>query len=335
MNKLGVLAVTVMGSFLVAGAASMRADRSKDFTAPAVEPVAAEPLKPGPTLGGCPVFPPDNVWNTPVDKLGLDPHSDDYIAAIGAEKPVHPSFGSDPENGIPITLIGAHAAPVKVEFEYRDQSDLGNYPIPSVAKIEAGDDHHILLVDRDRCMLYELFAATKKPDGSWTAGSGIKMDLTSNAQREEGKTSADAAGLAILPGLVRYDEVSAGEIRHALRFTATKTQNTYIWPATHAASRSSDAKLPPMGVRFRLKAAVDISGYSKENQVILRALKRYGMILADNGSAWFVVGEPDQRWSDGDLHRLGQIKGSDFEAVDESDFQMLKDSGRVDPISTR
>lgn len=313
----------------------MDAGRSEPPAISAVAPATAEPMKPGPTLGGCPVFPADNAWNTPIEKLSPDTHSKDYVAAIGAEKPVHPSFGSDLENGIPITLSGAHVKPVKVEFEYRDQSDLGNYPIPPDARIEAGDDHHILVVDRERCMLYELFAAARKPDGSWTAGSGIKMDLTSNAQREEGKTSADAAGLAILPGLVRYDEVASGEIRHALRFTAPKTQNTYIWPATHAASKNSDAKLPPMGVRFRLKASVNISGYSKENQVILRALKRYGMILADNGSSWFVVGEPDQRWSDSDLHRLGQIMGSDFEAVNESDFQMLKDSARVDPMSTR
>ena len=313
----------------------MAAGRREAFAVSAVEAAATGPMKAGPVIDGCPVFPADNVWNTPIEKLSPDSHSSDYVASIGAEKPVHPSFGGDPENGIPITLSSAHVKPVKVEFEYRDQSDLGNYPIPPDARMEGGEDHHILIVDRERCMLYELFAAARKPDGSWTAGSGIKMDLTSNAQREEGKTSADAAGLAILPGLVRYDEVASGEIRHALRFTAPKTQNTYIWPATHAASKNSDAKLPPMGVRFRLKAAVDISGYSKENQVILRALKRYGMILADNGSSWFVVGEPDQRWSDSDLHHLAQIKGSDFEAVDESDFQMLKDSARVDPMSTR
>jgi len=294
----------------------------------------------GPQIAGCAIFPADNVWNIPIDKLPLDPHSADYVASIGVDKGLHPDFGVDPTNGIPITLIDAHTRYIKVTFEY-DDSDFGNYPIPPNALIEGGanapadSDRHILLVDKDRCMLMELYSVKRLSDTAWKAGAGIKMDLESNALRQDGKTSADAAGLPILPGLVRYDEVAAGEIRHALRFTAPKTQQAYIWPARHQASRNTSTKLPPLGVRFRLRANFDISNFSKTDQVILTALKHYGMFLADNGSAWFLSGAPDTRWNDDDLHQLLNVKGSDFEAVDESNWQYLPDSARVDPVENK
>ncbi|MBS1815506.1 MAG: hypothetical protein JSS87_11570 [Acidobacteria bacterium] len=296
---------------------------------------AGHSAKSGPTLAGCPVFPADNVWNTPVDKLPKDVKSDVYLGTMGNMHKLHPDFGADLRSGIPFSIIPAGTRPVRVEFEYRDDSDLGDYPIPSNALIEGGSssdgDRHIILIDQQRCMLYELFNAHPQPDGTWKAGSGIKMDLTSNALRADGKTSADAAGLAILPGLVRYDEVASGEIRHALRFTVPKTQAAHIWPATHQASRIKDTEFPPMGLRLRLRADFDVSGYSKTNQVILNALKRYGMILADNGGPFFISGAPDTRWSDDDLHKLTNVKGEDFEVVNESDLQMMGDSGRVDP----
>ena len=177
------------------------------------------------------------------------------------------------------------------------------------------------------------FAAVPKTDGSWKAGSGIRMDLTGNALREEGKTSADAAGLPILPGLVRFDEVASGQIDHALRFTIPQTQGAFVWPGRHAASKNKSPSVAPLGERFRLRADFDVSRFSKSNQVILKALKRYGMFLADNGSSMFISGVPDKRWDDDDLHHLGTIRADDFEAVDESDLQLLANSGRVDPVA--
>jgi hypothetical protein len=295
---------------------------------------------PGPQLAGCPVFPADNVWNTPIDKLAVDPHSKDYVASIGGDRGLHPDFGADPGNGIPITVINARTKYIKIDFDY-DDSDSGSYPIPPNALVEGGpnagpdSDRHVILVDKDRCMLAELWAAHRQSETYWKAGSGIKMDLTDNALREDGKTSADAAGLPVLPGLVRYEEVASGEIRHALRFTVPKTQKAYVWPARHAASKIADPKFPPMGERFRLRADFDISGYSKTNQVILTALKRYGMFLADNGGPWFFSGTPDSHWDDDDLHKLNGVKGSDFEAVNESDWQFLANSGRVDPVALK
>jgi hypothetical protein len=290
-----------------------------------------------PHIGNCPIFPQDNVWNTPIDALPAHVKSDTYLQSIGLATTLHPDFGSSPNYGIPLTPMPPATKGVKVAFEYRDESDLGNYPIPPDPLIEGGSaapgDRHILFIDPRRCILYELYAAKPMPDGSWKAGSGIKMDLTSNALRGDGKTSADAAGLPILPGLVRYDEVEAGEIRHALRFTIPKTQHNHIWPARHDASSKSDANLPPMGLRLRLRKDFDISGYSKPNQIILRALQTYGMILADNGAAIFLSGMPDARWNVDDLHKLTAVTGHDFEVVDESGWQMMADSARVDPAA--
>ena len=295
----------------------------------------------GPQIASCAVFPADNVWNVPIDKLPLDAHSKDYAATIGPDRGLHPNFGVNPGNGIPITIIDSKVKFVKVDFEYSDDSDTGSYPIPPDALLEGGQnapadgDRHIILVDKDRCMLAEIFAARRQTDTYWKAGAGIKMDLTSNGLRPEGKTSTDAAGLPVLPGLVRYDEVAAGEIRHALRFTAPRTQDEYIWPARHAASKITDRKVPPLGSRFRLRADFDVSGFSKTNQVILTALKRYGMFLADNGGAWFLTGVPDPRWDDDDLHNLLKATGKDFEVVDESGWQYLPNSARVDPAVPR
>ena len=294
----------------------------------------------GPRVGNCPVFPRDNVWNTAVDRLAVDQRSKAYIESIGAERKVHADFGSDLKSGIPFTEVPAATRSLPVTFEYRDDSDGGNYSIPADAPIEGGGgagggDRHVLAIDLRRCVLYELFDAHPAGDGEWRAGSGIKMDLTDNALRTSGKTSADAAGLPIFPGLVRYEEVTAGQINHALRFTIPHTQGAYIWPGRHRASSITDVNTPPLGVRFRLKAGFDISGYSKANQVILRALQRYGMFLADNGSSVFISGVPDRRWDDGDLHKLGGVTAADFEAVDESGWQMLADSARVDPLALK
>lgn len=295
----------------------------------------------GPHIAGCPIFPADNVWNTPIDTLKKDKHSDDYIQRMGPALVVHPNFGSEPTNGIPITITKSNRPRLPITFTYGDESDPGHYPSPEDALVEGGwnspldSDRHVIMVDEGRCVLTELSAVVKQKDGSWKADAGIKMDLTSNALRAADKTSTDAAGLPVIAGLLRYDEVASGEIKHAIRFTTPKTQRAYVWPARHFASRITDPSYPPMGERFRLRADFDISGFSKENQVILKGLKKYGMILSDNGGPWFIIGEPDKRWSDSDLGKLKSIKGENFEAVDESDWQMLPDSGRVDPVALR
>jgi hypothetical protein len=273
--------------------------------------------------GDVPIFPPDNPWNQDVSRLPVHPLSADYIASIGAEKPLHPDFGTVWEGapcGIPYCVAGPDQPKVKVTFEYADESDKGPYPIPPDAPIEGGPlakgDRHVLVIDARARRLYELFSAYKDGDG-WRAGSGAIFDLTSNELRRAGWTSADAAGLPVFPGLARYDEiVERGELRHALRFTVKRTQRGYIAPATHFASRSKDRKLPPMGLRVRLKAEVDISKYPAPARVILEGLKRYGMLLADNGGDWYVSGAPHPKWDDEALNTLKKIKGRDFEAVE-------------------
>jgi hypothetical protein len=282
--------------------------------------------------GGCPLFPNNNIWNTPIDKLPVDPLSDTYIASIGATTGLHPDFGTVYNGepiGIPYNLVPGDQPGVQVSFQYDSESDHVLYPIPDNPLIEAGSDRHILIIDTGHCGLYELFAAEKLGD-AWVAGSGAFFNLYSNDLRPDGWTSADAAGLPILPGLVRYDEVESGQINHALRFTANQTRDEHIWPARHDASDLSEAIYPPMGLRFRLKADFDISGYSPQVQVILAALKTYGIILADNGSDWYISGVPDQRWVDDTLvNELRMVKGTDFEAVSTSILMVNPDSGQV------
>ena len=278
-----------------------------------------------PSLAGCTMFPSDNPWNTDISNYPLHPNSDAFIDSIGRDDTLHPDFGTEWEGapiGIPYTTVDSDQELVPVEFEYYDESDPGPYPIPPDAPIEGGPDadgdRHVLVVETDNCILYEMFSSYPIDDGaSWEAGSGAIFDLTSNELRPDRWTSADAAGLPILPGLVRYDEVvEAGEIAHALRFTVSDSQSGYISPATHAASSSSDEDLPPMGLRLRMKADYDCSGYSEEVQVICTALKRYGMFVADNGSNWYVSGAHDPRWSDDNLGDLKDVPGDAFEVVD-------------------
>ena len=283
-----------------------------------------------------PLFPANNIWNRAIDTLPVDARSDAYVATIGATRTMHPDFGTvyaGAPNGIPYTIVPSTQPRVAVNFTYASESDPGPYPIPPDALIEGGPqsngDRHVLIVDRDARKLYELFAAYPNGDGTWRAGSGAVFDFSGNALRTAGWTSADAAGLPILPGLVRYEEVFAGEIAHALRFTAPQTRNSYVWPARHQASSLTGLNYPPMGQRFRLKASVNITSFGPNVQIILRALKKYGMFLADNGSSWYLSGAPDPRWSDDELHQLGQLHGSDFEAVDESALMVDPNSGQA------
>ncbi|MEX2246581.1 MAG: hypothetical protein WEC75_07830 [Dehalococcoidia bacterium] len=269
-----------------------------------------------PTIGGCSVFPANNPWNADVSGAPLHPNSGAYIGSILANRAnVHPDFGSNPDYGIPYVVVPPSQPMVPITFtDYGDESDPGPYPVPLDAPVEGGGDRHVLVVRQGECKLYELFVAEQSGAG-WDAASGAVFDLNSNALRPEGWTSADAAGLPILPGLVRYDEVAAGAINHALRFTVQRSQRAYIHPATHFASSSTDPALPPMGLRLRLKASYDISGFDGQSRVVLEALKTYGMIVADNGSSWFITGARDPRWDDEDLNQLKSVPGSAFEAV--------------------
>jgi hypothetical protein len=290
-----------------------------------------------PTIAGCPALPANNIWNARVDQLPVHPRSADYIASIGLNTGLKADFGAGVWNGgpigIPYTPVPATQPKVAVTFDYADESDPGPYPIPPNPPIEGGPnstgDRHVLVVDQGNCVLYELFSAYPNGDGTWHAGSGAIFPLTSNALRPAGWTSADAAGLPILTGLARYDEVASGEINHALRFTASTTQRAYLWPARHYASSNTNPSVPPMGIRVRLKSNVDISGFSPANRVILQALKTYGMFLADNGSNWFISGVPDSRWNDDDLRALRFVLGSSFEVVDESSLMIDVNSGQA------
>ncbi len=270
------------------------------------------------SLGNCHVFPTDNPWNRDVSTLPVDTNSTNYLAAIaglGGNQKLHADFGGDGAYGIPYITVPGTQSKLPVDFtDYGDESDPGPYPIPLNAPVEGGSDAHVLAVDRDHCKLYELFAASAG-SSSWSAASGAVFDLTSNALRPEGWTSADAAGLPIFPGLVRYDEVANGHIDHALRFTVSRTQRAYLHPATHWASSYTNANLPPMGLRLRLKASFDVSSFTGEARVVLNALKKYGMIVADNGSNWFISGAADSRWNDTDLDQLKTVPGSAFEVV--------------------
>jgi hypothetical protein len=276
----------------------------------------------GASLAGKQVFPADNPWNTDISSQPVDPNSVALIASIGMSTGLHPDFGTvwnGAPNGIPYVVVSGTQSKVPVTFDYAGESDPGPYPIPPNAPIEGGagstGDRHVLVVDKDNWKLYELFAATPQGNG-WHAGSGAVFDLSSDAMRPAGWTSADAAGLPIFPGLVRYDEaVTQGAINHALRFTIQHTRHAYVFPARHYASSITDPNVPPMGMRVRLKASFDVTNFPPEVQVILKAMKHYGMFVADNGSNWYVSGAPDPRWSDSNLASLSQVHGSDFEVV--------------------
>jgi hypothetical protein len=278
---------------------------------------------PGASLGGRRVFPADNPWNQDVSASPVDSLSTMILRRVGLNKPLHPDFGTvyrGAPNGIPYVVVPGTQPRMPVTFRYADESDPGPYPVPPDAPIEGGPnsdgDRHILIVDRDNWKLYELFSARKNPDGrSWATGGGAIFDLSSNALRPAGWTSADAAGLPIFPGLVRYDEMIQGVVRHAFRFTVVRSRRGYIAPARHFASPHTEVDLPPMGLRVRLKAAYDIAKFPLQSRVILQALKTHGMLLADNGGDWFLSGAPDPRWDDEDLSTLKRVKVGDFEVI--------------------
>lgn len=295
-------------------------------TTTAVAPAAPPPPVPTiPQSAPCRVFPADNPWNTDVSRAPLHARSGAFVDSIGRGDHLHPDFGTFWDGapiGIPYVRVGATQQKVPVSFLYADESDPGPYPVPPDAPIEGGadsdGDRHVLVVDDAACRLYELYDAHPVEGGrAWQAGSGAVFDLRTNALRPDGWTSADAAGLPIFPGLIRYDEVvERGVIEHALRVTVSRTQRGYIHPATHFASSNTDPNVPPMGLRLRMKAGYSCAGFSREVQVICTALKRYGMFVADNGSDWYLTGAHDPRWDDDALGDLKQIPGDAFEAVD-------------------
>jgi hypothetical protein len=272
----------------------------------------------------CPLFPAGSPWHTRVDRLPIAANSSTMVKAIGPEASLEPHFGSGLSArdrapiGFPYTVVSGRQKKVHVTFRYGAE---GTYPIPGSVPIQGGrdstGDRHAIIVDRDHCVLYELWALYPATSG-WHAGSGATWNLHSNRLRPDGLTSADAAGLPILPALVRYDEVAHGAIRHALRFTAPHTRAAHVYPARHDAGDSTNPNLPPMGLRVRLRRDFDVSGYPPQAAVILTALKRYGMLLADNGLPWYVSGVPDKRWNNRELATLSRVKGADFEVVDTS-----------------
>ena len=282
---------------------------------------------PLPAAPACPVFPETNVWNKRVDHLRVAKNSRTIVRSIGRNGSLHPDFGSGKWDGgpigIPITVVDSSTPKVRVRFGYASESDKGPYPIPSNVRIEGGrrsdGDRHAILVDRSACTLYELFALyPRNGRPRWRAGSGAIWDLRSNALRPRGWTSADAAGLPILPGLVRWSEVKRGEIDHALRFTVERSRRAYIYPARHFASNLTSRALPPMGLRLRLRSDYPVRSFPRQARIVLVALKQYGMIVADNGSSWYVQGEPNANWDNDALHELHRVKGSDFRVVDTS-----------------
>jgi hypothetical protein len=269
----------------------------------------------------CPILPAEDPLNQEIANAPVNPNSAAYVASIGLSAHLHPDFGTEPSYGIPYTVVGAEQKQVPIKFTaYGSESNPGPYPIPPDAPIEGGGkkghgDKHVLVVQEGTCKLYELYDAHRKGAG-WAAASGAVFNLRSDALRPEGWTSADAAGLPIFPLLARYPEVATGQIDHALRVTVPETQDGYIHPATHYASSSSDPNLPPMGLRLRLKASYSLAAFTGESLVILEALKRYGLIVADNGSPWFITGAPNPHWNDANLEQIKQVPGSEFEAVE-------------------
>jgi hypothetical protein len=324
-RRSGVLAAVVALAIvpLPAGPASAVVVDDPDPGRGAVLPVRAEVPR-----TGCRVFPADNVWNTRIDALPVHAMSETWLAASHAgATDLHPDFGP-PSYGLPYTTVGRGHPKVRIEFLYQDESDRGPYPFDANTPIEGGSDRHALIVERGTCRLYELFAADWN-GGNPEAGSGAIWDLDRNRLRPDTWTSADAAGLPILAGLVRWDEVRAGEIAHAIRFTVSCTTDSYLWPARHQAG-VDDPDCPPMGARFRLRADFDPSGFGAKARVILRAMQRYGMIVADNGSDWYFQGTRDRHWRNALLDELKTIPASAFEAVDQSGCMVDEDSGRAD-----
>lgn len=304
-----VAALAVAG---VAGADPVSAPASVSQVAVRLTP------PPGPSVGGCRVFPTDSQWNVPVANAPLHPRSAQIIASIQGHggQSLHPDFGADPTYGIPYVVVPQGQPLVPVGYDaYGDESDPGPFPVPLDAPVEVGNDHHVLVVRQGTCDLFELFGARRSGNG-WVAASGARFDLRSNALRPLGWTSADAAGLPILPGLVRYDEVAAGHIDHAIRVTFSRTQRGFVLPATHFASSVTDPDAPPMGMRLRLAPSFPLSGFSGQALVVARALQQYGLIVADNGSNWFFQGSTDPRWDDTSLNQLKSIPGWAFEVVD-------------------
>jgi hypothetical protein len=288
--------------------------KAPDLAQPSTPPATTAPV-----IAGCQIFPADNPWNTDISTAQVDPNSANYMTHMNASSTLlHPDFGSNPAYGIPFITVPGTQTKVPMSFDYDEDSDPGPYPFPSNAPIEGGagasGDRHILVLDRDNCLLYETWDSHYVGPG-FHCGSGAIFNLKSNALRPDGYTSADAAGLPILPGLIRYDEVAAGEIRHALRFTVDSTQRAYVHPATHFASSDTSANAPPMGLRVRLKASYNISNFTGQSRVILTAMKKYGMFLADNGSDWYFTGAADSRWDDDDLEQLKNVPASAFEVV--------------------
>jgi len=292
---------------------------------------------PLPGAPGCPVFPADNVWHADVSTLPVHPRSAAWLSsASAATKKLHPDFGTsgDPDApyGIPYHVVSSSHAKVNVTFDYDDESDPGPYPLGSDTPIEggagSGGDMHTVVVDKDTCTLYETWYTQQTASG-WTAGSGAIFDLKSNAQRPAGWTSADAAGLPILPGLLRVDELTAGVVDHAIRFTVARTDRSYVWPARHQAGSVNDPNVPPMGARFRLKASYDTSSFAASTRVVLAAMKKHGLLLADNGSDWFFQGAASNDWPDTLISQLKQVPASAFEAVDASSLMVSPDSMAV------
>jgi hypothetical protein len=277
-----------------------------------------------PAAPRCPVFPASNPWNKRVDKLPVAQNSAAVISSIGIDTGLHADFGSGlwqgSPIGIPFDVVSRSTKRSRPTFEYDDESDQVGYPIPKGVHIEGGSDHHALLLDKSACRLYEL-GGLERRGGRWHAWAGATWNLRSNRVRPAGWTSADAAGLPIFPGLARYDEVRRGVIDHALRFTVERTRRAYLYPARHFASDLTSPNLPPMGLRVRLKASFDVRPFPRQARIVLVALKRYGMIVADNGSDWYITGAPNRGWSNDQLHTLGHVSGSYFDVVDSSSLR--------------
>lgn len=299
--------------------------------------VAACGFTPIPGAENCTITPPDSFWRAYVRNLPVHERSDAYISNIGATKSLKADFGSGLWDGgpigIPYVVVPGDQPKVPISFTYDDESDPGPYPIPPDPPIEGGDastgDRHVIAIDRDTCTYYETWSTYPNGDGSWRAGSGAIFDMSSNEMRPRGWTSADAAGLPILPGLVRYEEVERGDVHHAIRITVPRTQRSYVWPARHQAGSTTDVNVPPMGTWLRLKASVDPMDFDPAVRPIVVALQDYGAIVADNGSAWYISGVPDERWDNDELRQLGTITGTDFEVVDTSSIIIDPDSGQA------